>query len=444
MFLTGMGPTMSAFFQVTTMIISIPSVVILSALLLSLYGGSIRFTVPALFALAFLPMFGIGGLTGLPLGLAASDVPLHDTYYVIGHFHYIVAPGTMFALFAGIYYWFPKVTGRQMNVLLGRIHFWGSLIGMNGVFLPMFIQGLAGVNRRMYDGGRSYAWGASLGPSYSGQWWSVVLLGTVQIAFIVNFFWSLRRGVRTNNNPWQATSLEWTTTSPPPRENFAFTPTVVRGAYEYSTESADFEPQSDPASTSPAPRTAHDAQRTSHIVRPDTGVTNAGMGIWLFLASEVMLFGALFSAYALLRVSAPTWPSGWATLDHSAAFMNTGALLLGTLAWWLARTSKHPSRFMLVSSIWAAFFLLRKALEFWFEISRGFLPSSSTFFAMYFTLTGVHALHVLGGLIANLWVRLGMSRVSETVTAGRIRAVGLYWTFVDIVWLIILVLLYLS
>jgi cytochrome c oxidase subunit 1 len=156
MFLTGMGPTMSGFFQVTTMIISVPSVVIVSSLLLSLYGGSIRFTVPAMFALAFLPMFGIGGLTGLPLGLAAADIPLHDTYYVVGHFHYVVAPGTMFALFAGVYYWFPKVTGRQMNTRLGKLHFWGSLIGMNGVFMPMFIQGLAGVNRRLYDGGRTY------------------------------------------------------------------------------------------------------------------------------------------------------------------------------------------------------------------------------------------------------------------------------------------------
>src|SRR6476660_612347 len=160
MFLTGMGPTMSAFFQVTTMIISVPSVVILSSLLLSLYGGSIRFTVPALFALAFLPMFGIGGLTGLPLGLAASAVPLRATYYVIAHFHYVVAPGTLFALFAGIYYWFPKVTGRMMNPLLGKLHFWGSFVGMNGIFLPMLIQGLAGVNRRLYDGGRTYTFAA--------------------------------------------------------------------------------------------------------------------------------------------------------------------------------------------------------------------------------------------------------------------------------------------
>ncbi|HUL75280.1 MAG TPA: cbb3-type cytochrome c oxidase subunit I [Vicinamibacterales bacterium] len=248
MFLTGMGPTMSAFFQVTTMIISIPSVVIISSLLLSLYGGSIRFTVPALFALAFLPMFGIGGLTGLPLGLAATDIPLHDTYYVVGHFHYIVAPGTLFALFAGIYYWFPKVTGRTMNSVLGQLHFWGSLAGMNGIFLPMLIEGLAGVNRRLYDGGRTYTYTAPVIHLYSGQWWATVLLGAVQLCFVANLVWSLARGKRVSQNPWDATTLEWTTTSPPPHENFPSTPRVHRGPYDYSPNNAaaDFLPQSQP------------------------------------------------------------------------------------------------------------------------------------------------------------------------------------------------------
>src|SRR5271170_3969622 len=162
MFLTGMGTAINAFFQTTTMIISVPSIIILTALILSLCGGSIRFTVPMLFALAFLPMFGIGGLTGLPLGLASADIHLHDTLYVIGHFHYVVAPGTIFALFAGIYYWFPKASGRKMNHTLGVIHFVGSFIAINFVFFPMFIEGLAGMNRRMYDGGAGYTHNAAV------------------------------------------------------------------------------------------------------------------------------------------------------------------------------------------------------------------------------------------------------------------------------------------
>ena len=251
MFMTGMGTTISAFFQTTTMIISIPSVIILSALFLSLYGASMRFNTPMLFAIAFLPMFGIGGLTGLPLGLAPSDIHLHDTYYVIGHFHYVVAPGTIFALFAGIYFWFPKATGRMMNETLGKIHFWGSFIFMNVIFMPMFVQGLVGINRRLWDGGVQYAhaapWqGLNVMQSY-GAW----IMFLFQIPFIINFFMSIKSGKKVSNNPWDATTLEWSAPSPPPHGNFDTVPSVHRGPYEYSVPGAakNFSPQSEPDST---------------------------------------------------------------------------------------------------------------------------------------------------------------------------------------------------
>ena len=246
MFLTGMGTAISTFFQLTTMIISVPSIIILTVMIMSLWGGSIRFTTPMLFALAFIPMFGIGGLTGLPLGLAVADIYLHDTYYVIAHFHFVVAPGTLMALFAGIYHWYPKVTGRRMNDTLGRWHFWPSLVFMMGTFIPMFVLGMAGVSRRLYDGGTTYAhaqdvlWINQL-ITYSS--WGLAL---VQVFFIINFFVSLKRGEKVGDNPWQGTTLEWATTSPPlGHGNFAHPVKVYRGPYEYSVPGAkrDYSPQ---------------------------------------------------------------------------------------------------------------------------------------------------------------------------------------------------------
>ena len=249
MFITGMGSTMSSFFQTTTMIISIPSIIILSAFFITLWGGSIRFNTPMLFALAFLPMFGIGGLTGLPLGFAAADIHLHDTYYVIAHFHYVVAPGTIFAMFAGIYYWYPKMPGRKMSDLLGKLHFWPSLIFMNGIFMPMFIQGLAGVSRRLWDGGLQYAHASGTLQWNEFMSISAWLLGLAQIPFIINIFYSMKNGEKVDRNPWGSTTLEWVAPSPPlPHINFDSIPEVHRDPYEYSIpgRKRDFTPQTEP------------------------------------------------------------------------------------------------------------------------------------------------------------------------------------------------------
>ncbi len=245
MYVSGMSPYVGEYFAIATLTITIPSVVIGLSMIASLWGGAIRFTTPMLFALGQVTLFGTGGLGGLFLGNATSDIQLHDTYFVVGHFHLMIGGVTLFAIFAGTYYWFPKMFGRMLNERLGKLHFWLTLPAFYTIFLTQHFLGFGGMLRRYYAFNKFQY----LGPI---QKWNVLVsiatfvLGTAQLIFMFNFFWSLFKGKRAEANPWQATTLEWTAPSPPPHGNWGpQRPIVHRWPYDYSTpgDSEDYTPQ---------------------------------------------------------------------------------------------------------------------------------------------------------------------------------------------------------
>jgi cytochrome c oxidase subunit 1 len=237
-FIAGIDPRMAHVFTVTTLLISIPIAEMMFVYIATLYGGSITFATPMLWALGFIATFLIGGVTGIFLGASGADIYLHDTYFVLAHFHYTFYPIAIIGTFAGVTYWFPKMFGRMMDERLGKIHFWGSIIPFNLIFIPLFFLGAAGQHRRIYDF-------TNFPELAAMQHWRVVatvamlvMLG-FQLVFLYNFFRSMFRGEKAGKNPWKANTLEWSAESPPPHGNWPVLPTVYRGPYEYSHPDRD-------------------------------------------------------------------------------------------------------------------------------------------------------------------------------------------------------------
>ena len=233
MFASGMNPTLGTSFMVSTMVIAVPSAIKTFNWLATLWRGSIQLTTPMLHALAFVSMFVIGGLTGIFAASTPVDLYIHDTYFIVGHLHYVLFGGSLFGIFAGITFWFPKMFGRMLNETLGKIHWALTFVGFNAVMFPMFILGIGGMPRRIYDY-TQYAHLAQVGGLNRMMSVAAFCLLAAQVLFIVNFFWSLFGGRKAGENPWQANTLEWATSSPPPHGNFAKPLTVYHGPYEYS------------------------------------------------------------------------------------------------------------------------------------------------------------------------------------------------------------------
>jgi cytochrome c oxidase subunit 1 len=248
MFVSGLSPLSALVFSILTLTIGVPSAVKTFNWLGTLWGGKIRFTTPALYGIGFVSLFVSGGITGIFLGQTSVDVPLHDTYFPVGHFHLIMGVASIFGIFGASYYWFPKMFGRMMNETLGKIHFWFTFIGVNAIFMPMHIMGIMGHPRR-YAQSTEFQYLAGTQPFHVFITIAAIITVVAQFIFLVNFFWSLFKGKKASDNPWEATTLEWTIPSPPPHDNFAGKiPVVHHGPYEYSVPGAprDFVMQTDP------------------------------------------------------------------------------------------------------------------------------------------------------------------------------------------------------
>jgi cytochrome c oxidase subunit 1 len=249
-FISGIDPRMANIFTITTLLISVPIAEMMFVYIATLYGGSITLNTPMLWALAFVAEFLIGGVTGIFLGASGADIYFHDTYFVLAHFHYTFFPIAIIGTIAGITFWYPKMFGRMMNDTLGKIHFWLTIISFNLIFIPLFLLGMAGQHRRIYDFNNF--------PELAVPWMqdirelatiSLLVMLAAQALFIFNFFWSLKNGERAGKNPWKSNTLEWQAESPPPHGNFPELPTVYRPPYEYShpDREEDYWPQNEPA-----------------------------------------------------------------------------------------------------------------------------------------------------------------------------------------------------
>ncbi|GAA4420963.1 hypothetical protein GCM10023155_02930 [Bremerella cremea] len=431
MFAVGLGMGADIFFAVGTLLIALPTGVKIFNWTATMWGGSIRLTTAMMFAVAFLLEFVVGGLTGVMFAAVPIDWQLTDTYFVVGHFHYVLIGGTVFGVFAATYYWFPKMTGRMLSEKLGQWHFWLWVFGLNATFMSQHFLGVMGMPRRVYTYADNPGWMilnmfATLG---------AFAMGAGTLVLLWNIGMSLRHGKIAGDNPWDAFTLEWATTSPPPADNFKTIPEVKsrRPLWDMSQpELADWKHG----------KTPEDSGR-----RPSKALVCA----WAFVASEAVFFLLLLVGYVVFNSQHLEGPNAANSLDVARTGAFTVCLLASSLSFWFAELALHAGkmvhfrRWLGMTILLGAIFIAGQIWEYTGLIMNDITVDENLFAATFFTVTGFHGLHVMAGLVT-LSILLSLA-IREDFTSKQIqvfRGVGIYWHFVDVVWIAVFSIIYLG
>ncbi len=425
MFTVGLGHTADLFFVASSMAIAVPTGIKIFNWVFTMWGGTIRFTTSLLFAIAFILQFVIGGLSGITFAVAPLDWQTHNTYYVVAHFHYVLFGGTLFGMISGLYYWFPKMSGRMLSERIGKAQFWLMVIGFNMTFFVQHFLGLMGMTRRTF----TY-------PDLPG-WETLNMISTVG-AFVLGFsvlmvgynlLWSLRHGEKAGDNPWQAWTLEWATSSPPPEHNFERVPLIHSRRPLWDLEHPGVQ---------------------SAPVRPDYCPEKNKASMLVFIVSESFFFLMLIFAYLYYNYTPGPGPTAGSSLDARKTLVFTCCLLASSLTLWRSEVAHRGGQharmkgWLLATVLLGVTFITGQGSEYYGLFQRGVTIDRNLFATTFFTLTGFHGLHVCVGLAALLIVLLLMLLGDFKKFRPRaLETVGLYWHFVDGVWVIVFSVIYL-
>src|SRR5216684_1727146 len=428
MFTVGMGRTADLFFAASSMAIAVPTGIKVFNWIFTMWGGSIRFTTAMLFAIAFILQFVIGGLSGITFAVAPIDWQMTDTYYVVAHFHYVLFGGTLFAMMAGFYYWFPKMSGRIISERIGKAQFWLMVLGFNMTFFVQHFLGFMGMPRRVFTYPNLPGWGTLNLVSTVGAF----ILGFSVLMLAYNILWSLRHGERAGNNPWNAWTLEWATASPPVEHNFEQVPPVHSRRPLWDLTHPD-QPDAKPGS-----------------VKLDVSPEKNKASMIVFLVSEGFFFLMLIFAYLYYNYTPGTGPTAASSLDARKTLAFTICLLASSFTIWRSELAfkrrQHSPMvgWLIVTVVLGAVFIVGQAGEYWGLFQRGVNVNTNLFATTFFTLTGFHGLHVCVGLLGLLIVLVLMLLGDfKNFRPRALETIGLYWHFVDGVWVIVFSVIYL-